>query len=116
MPPKRPAALAFIFITILIDVIGLGIIIPVVPTLIRELTGEGLSRASQYAGWLTFAYASVQFVAAPVMGGLSDRYGRRPVLLAALLGLGLDYVFVSFASTLTLPTSARPRSGPPTSG
>ena len=101
MSSKRPAALAFIFFTILIDVIGLGIIIPVVPTLIRELTGEGLSRASQYAGWLTFAYASVQFVAAPVLGGLSDRFGRRPVLLAALLGLGLDYILVSFATTLT---------------
>lgn len=99
MSSKRPA-LAFIFLTILIDVIGIGIIVPVVPTLIRELTHEGLSRASQYAGGLTFAYAAVQFVAAPVMGGLSDRFGRRPVLLAALLGLGLDYVLVSFAPTL----------------
>ena len=52
MSPKRPAALAFIFVTILIDVIGLGVIIPVLPTLIEQLTGEGVSRASQYAGWL----------------------------------------------------------------
>jgi len=100
MTDKRPPALGFIFITLLIDVIGLGIIIPVVPKLIEELTGEGLSRASEYSGWLTFAYASAQFCCAPVVGGLSDKLGRRPVLLAALLGLGLDYVFLSFAPTL----------------
>ena len=100
MSDKRPPALGFIFITILIDVIGLGIIIPVVPKLIQQLTGEGLSRASIYSGWLTFAYASAQFCFAPVVGGLSDKLGRRPVLLAALLGLGLDYVFLSFAPTL----------------
>ncbi|MBO2010272.1 TCR/Tet family MFS transporter [Hymenobacter negativus] len=100
MTPKRSPALGFIFVTILIDVIGLGIIIPVVPKLIEQLTGEGLSRASIYSGWLTFAYASAQFCFAPVMGGLSDKLGRRPVLLAALFGLGIDYVFVSFAPTL----------------
>ena len=100
MTDKRPPALAFIFITILIDVIGLGIIIPVVPKLIQQLTGEGLSRASEYSGWLTFAYAAAQFCCAPVIGGLSDKLGRRPVLLAALLGLGLDYIFLSFAPTL----------------
>ena len=100
MSDKRAPALGFIFITILIDVIGLGIIIPVVPKLIEQLTGEGLSRASVYSGWLTFAYAAAQFCFAPVMGGLSDKLGRRPVLLAALLGLGLDYIFLSFAPTL----------------
>ncbi|WP_035560792.1 TCR/Tet family MFS transporter [Hymenobacter sp. IS2118] len=100
MSDKRSPALGFIFVTILIDVIGLGIIIPVVPKLIQQLTGEGLSRASEYSGWLTFAYASAQFCFAPVIGGLSDKLGRRPVLLAALLGLGLDYVFLTFAPTL----------------
>ena len=100
MNDKRPPALGFIFFTLLLDVIGLGIIIPVVPKLIQELTGEGLSRASEYSGWLTFAYAAAQFCCAPVVGGLSDKLGRRPVLLAALLGLGLDYVFLSFAPTL----------------
>ena len=100
MSDNRSPALGFILITILIDVIGLGIIIPVVPTLIRQLTGEGLSQAAVYSGWLTFAYAGAQFCFAPVMGGLSDKWGRRPVLLAALLGLGLDYVFLSFAPTL----------------
>jgi DHA1 family tetracycline resistance protein-like MFS transporter len=100
MTEKRTAALGFIFVTILIDVIGLGIIIPVIPKLIEELTGEGLSRASEYAGWLTFAYAITQFCFAPVIGALSDNLGRRPVLLASLLGLGLDYVFLSFAPTI----------------
>ena len=83
MSDKRSPALGFIFITILIDVIGLGIIIPVVPKLIRELTGEGLSRASEYSGWLTFAYAAAQFCCAPVVGGLSDKLGRRPVLVVS---------------------------------
>jgi len=100
MSDKRAPALGFIFVTILLDVIGLGIIIPVVPKLIQQLTGEGLSRASEYSGWLTFAYAAAQFCFAPVMGGLSDKLGRRTVLLAALLGLGLDYIFLSFAPTL----------------
>jgi DHA1 family tetracycline resistance protein-like MFS transporter len=101
MSPKRPAALAFIFVTILIDVIGLGIILPVMPTLIQQLTGEGVSRAAQYGGWLTFAYAAAQFAFAPVVGGLSDRFGRRPVLLASLLGLGCDYIFLALAPSLT---------------
>ena len=100
MSDKRSPALGFIFVTILIDVIGLGIIIPVVPKLIEQLTGEGLSRAATNSGWLTFAYAAAQFCCAPVVGGLSDKLGRRPVLLTALLGLGLDYVFLSFAPTL----------------
>jgi DHA1 family tetracycline resistance protein-like MFS transporter len=100
MSPKRPAALAFIFVTILIDVIGLGIIIPVMPTLIEQLTGEGISQAAKYGGYLSFAYAAAQFFFAPVMGGLSDRYGRRAVLLASLLGLGCDYLFLALAPTL----------------
>jgi DHA1 family tetracycline resistance protein-like MFS transporter len=100
MSPKRPAALAFIFVTILIDVIGLGIILPVMPALIEQLTGEGVSQASRYAGWLSFAYAAAQFFFAPVVGGLSDRYGRRPVLLASLLGLGCDYIFLALAPSI----------------
>ena len=97
---KRNSGLVFIFITLLIDIIGLGIIIPVLPSLIRELTGGTLSEASMYGGWMLFAYASMQFVCAPIMGGLSDRYGRRPVLLASLFGFGVDYIFLAFAPTL----------------
>lgn len=100
MAPSRQAAMGFIFITILVDVIGLGIIIPVVPKLIMQLTGEGNSVASEYGGWLTFAYAVMQFLFAPVLGNLSDRFGRRPVLLFSLLGFGIDYIFVAFAPTI----------------
>ena len=100
MSPKRPAALAFIFVTILIDVIGLGVCIPVFPKLIGQLTGLGVSEAASYAGWLTFAYAAAQFGFAPIIGGLSDRFGRRPVLLASLLGLGCDYVFLALAPSI----------------
>jgi DHA1 family tetracycline resistance protein-like MFS transporter len=100
MRQNSKRSLLFIFITILVDVIGLGVIIPVVPSLIEELTGEGLSQASQYGGWLLFSFAAMQFIFSPIMGGLSDRYGRRPVLLLSLLGLGIDYIFHAFAPTL----------------
>jgi DHA1 family tetracycline resistance protein-like MFS transporter len=100
MPNKKSAALGFIFITLLIDVIGIGIIIPVIPDLIRDLTGEGISEAAKYSGWLTFAYAIMQFCFSPILGGLSDKYGRRPVLLFSLLGLGFDYIFSAFAPTI----------------
>lgn len=89
--------MTFIFITILIDVIGMGIIIPVMPDLIKELTGEGLSKSSFYNGQLLFAYAAMQFLFSPLLGALSDRFGRRPVLLLSLLGLGLDYIFQAWA-------------------
>ncbi|GAB3333456.1 tetracycline resistance MFS efflux pump [Larkinella ripae] len=100
MAPQRNRALTFIFITILIDCTGIGVIAPIVPRIIEELTGEGLSDASEYGGWLTFSYAVMQFIFAPILGGLSDRFGRRPVLLISLFGLGADYVFCSFAPTI----------------
>jgi DHA1 family tetracycline resistance protein-like MFS transporter len=100
MSEKRAPAVGFIFITLLIDVIGFGIIIPVMPKLITELTGEDLSHASLVGGWLMFAYAFMQFLCAPILGGLSDRYGRRPVLLFALFGFFLDYLLLSFAPTI----------------
>jgi len=100
MKSNSTNSLIFIFITILVDVIGLGIIIPVVPKLIEDLTGEGLSQASKYGGWLVFSFAAMQFFFSPIMGGLSDRFGRRPILLFSLLGLGVDYVFHAFAPTL----------------
>lgn len=100
MISSRKAALSFIFITLLIDVTGLGLIIPVMPKLIESLTGGTISEASQWGGWLTFAYAIMQFLFAPVIGNLSDQYGRRPVLLLSLLGFGIDYLFLSFAPNM----------------
>lgn len=96
--PKK--ALLFIFITMLIDVVGLGIILPVLPELIRQIHGGDISDASRIGGWLTFAYAGMQFLFSPVVGGLSDRFGRRPVLLASLIAFGLDYILMGFAPTI----------------
>lgn len=93
-------ALGFIFITLILDVTGLGIIIPVMPSLIEELTGSGMSDAARYGGWMMFAYAVMQFLCAPIIGGLSDRYGRRPVLLISLFGFGLDYLLMAMAPTI----------------
>ena len=100
MARNYKASLGFIFVTILIDVIGIGIIIPVLPTLIEKLGGVGLSEASVIGGWLMFAYAIMQFIFAPLLGVLSDKFGRRPIILLALLGLGIDYIFHAFAPTL----------------
>jgi DHA1 family tetracycline resistance protein-like MFS transporter len=98
---NRKAAIGFIFITLLIDVTGLGLIIPVMPKLIEDLLQTSdISKASQYGGWLTFAYAFIQFLFAPVLGNLSDKFGRRPVLLLSLLGFGIDYLFLSFAPSI----------------
>jgi len=100
MPGPRKAAISFIFFTLLLDVIGLGLIIPVFPQLIAELVGGNMSTASQWSGLLTFAYAITQFVFAPIIGNLSDKYGRRPVLLLSLFGFGIDYIFLSLAPTI----------------
>src|SRR5882672_416184 len=105
MPVKRPA-IGFIFITLLLDVTGWGIIIPVMPNLVRELLGgsvstlSSVSAAATYGGWLIAAYAITQFFCAPIVGGLSDQYGRRPVLLGSLLGFGIDFLFQGFAPTI----------------
>jgi MFS transporter, DHA1 family, tetracycline resistance protein len=101
MEKKRSAAIGFIFITLLIDVIGFGIIIPVIPSLITHLTGNpDMSYSARIGGWLTFTFAIMQFLFAPVLGSLSDRYGRRPVLLFSLFGFGVDYILLTFAPTI----------------
>lgn len=100
MKPAGSAAIGFIFVTLLIDVIGFGIIIPVLPGLIKELGHTDLSTASEYGGWMLFAYAIMQFLCAPLLGNLSDRYGRRPILLFSLFGFGIDYLFLAFAPNL----------------
>ena len=97
---NRKAAMGFIFVTLLIDVIGWGIIIPVIPNLIKEITHGDTSAAAEYGGWLTGSFAIMQFVFAPLIGNLSDRFGRRPVLLVSLFGFGVDYLFTAFAPSI----------------
>jgi DHA1 family tetracycline resistance protein-like MFS transporter len=96
----RTAAMRFIFITLLIDTIGFGLIYPVLPKLIEQLTHGSLSDASRWNAWLMLSYAGMQFIFAPVVGSLSDKYGRRPVLLFSLFGFGLDYILLSVAPTI----------------
>lgn len=95
-------ALAFIFLTTLIDTIGFGIVMPVMPQLLVEITGRTVPEVTLTAGWLLTTYAVLQFVCGPIMGNLSDRFGRRPVLLASLAAFALDYMLMGFAPTLTL--------------
>ena len=97
---KKSAAIGFIFITMLIDITGWGIIIPVIPKLIKELIHGDISEASKYGGWLTFAYAITQFLCAPLIGNLSDKFGRRPIILISLFTFSLDYLLLAFAPTI----------------
>lgn len=90
-------SLLFIFITIFIDITGLGIIIPIIPSLISELIDGSISEAAMYSGWLMFSYATLQFLFAPILGGLSDQFGRRPVILLSLFGFGINYIVLATA-------------------
>ncbi|MCT6764269.1 TCR/Tet family MFS transporter [Riemerella anatipestifer] len=98
--PHKSAAISFIFITLLIDITGWGIIIPVVPKLIEELISGDISLASKYGGWLSFAYAVMQFIFAPVLGNLSDQFGRRPVILFSLLGFSANFFLQAWAPSI----------------
>uniref|UniRef100_UPI004048584F TCR/Tet family MFS transporter n=2 Tax=Roseivirga sp. TaxID=1964215 RepID=UPI004048584F len=99
---KRTPALGFIFITVLIDVIGIGIIIPVMPQLLEELGAGSAGEASMTGGILLSSYAIMQFFFAPILGGLSDKYGRRLIILISLFGLTIDYLFLALAPTIAL--------------
>jgi DHA1 family tetracycline resistance protein-like MFS transporter len=100
MSRQQNAALTFIFITLLIDVIGIGIIIPVLPKLIVEVGGGNNSGAALIGGLLIAAFSVMQFIFSPFLGNLSDHYGRRPILLISLFGFGLDYLLMAYAPTL----------------
>ncbi|WP_410881442.1 TCR/Tet family MFS transporter [Myroides sp. DW712] len=97
----KKAAVGFVFITLLLDITGWGIILPVVPKLIGELIQGDLSQAATYGGWLGFAYAFTQFVFAPLVGNLSDRYGRRPIILLSLFGFSMDYLLLALAPSIS---------------
>ncbi len=96
----RQASLAIIFTTLLIDIAGIGLVLPVLPKLVEELTGGDVAAASRAYGWLVAAYAAMQFVFGPILGGLSDRFGRRPVILTSMAGLGVAYVFLALAPSV----------------
>lgn len=98
-PPRR-AAIAFIFVTIVLDVLAIGIIVPVLPKLVEDFVQGDTVRASEVFGVFGTAWALMQFFCSPILGALSDRFGRRPVLLASMLGLGLDYVLMALAPSL----------------
>ncbi len=100
MESKRHAALGFVFVTVLLDMLAFGIIVPIVPKLISEFLGGNLARASEYMGLFVTTWALMQFFFSPVLGMLSDRFGRRPVILLSNLGLGLDYVVMALSPTL----------------
>ncbi|MDO3627800.1 TCR/Tet family MFS transporter [Mucilaginibacter sp. BT774] len=97
---QTSAAVGFIFVTIFIDVLGLGIIIPVIPKLLEQLGHTDNAVASEINGWLTFTYALMQVLFSPILGNLSDRFGRRPILLISLFGFSIDYLFMAFAPSI----------------
>ncbi len=99
---NRRFALGVVFFTALMDSIGFGIILPVMPTLLMEVSAEGLSSSAVYGGWLMFSFAIMQFVSMPVLGNLSDAYGRKPVLLGSLLVLSINYLIMGLAQSLVL--------------
>ena len=100
-------ALLFIFVTVTLNMIGFGVIMPVMPQLIMEVTGEDLAPAAQWGGYLSLVYALMQFVMMPIIGGLSDRFGRRPVLLISMAAYALDFLMMAVAPSIGLIVVAR---------
>ena len=99
-PGARKAALVFIAITVFIDVLAFGLIIPVLPHLLVEFNGGSLVQAAVWVGVFNMLFAAIQFFSAPVQGAISDRFGRRPVILLSCLGLGVDFIFMALAQSL----------------
>jgi DHA1 family tetracycline resistance protein-like MFS transporter len=97
---KRSAALVFIFITVVVDVLALGIVIPVLPKLVEGFLGGDTAHAAEIFGLFNTVWALMQFIFSPALGALSDRFGRRPVILISCFGLGLDYILMAMAPTL----------------
>ena len=100
MRHKERNYLPLIFVTVLIDCIGMKIIYPVIATIIAEVGAVSITKAVTYSGWMMASFAVMQFIFAPILGALSDRYGRKPVLIISLLGLGIDYLFLASANSI----------------
>ncbi|HEY9856197.1 MAG TPA: TCR/Tet family MFS transporter [Stenomitos sp.] len=105
--PPKSAGMLFIFVTLLLDIVGMGILIPITPQLIAHLVGGDLSSASRYYGSLIALYTLMQFLCAPTLGALSDRFGRKPVLLVSTLGAALAYLMAALAPSLGWLYAAR---------
>jgi DHA1 family tetracycline resistance protein-like MFS transporter len=101
-PAGRRAAVIFIFVTVLIDILSFGVIIPVLPHLIERLAGGGVVRAAMWVGVFGTLFAAIQFVCSPIQGALSDRFGRRPVVLLSNLGIGVDFLFMALVNSIPL--------------
>ena len=99
-PTASRAAVAFIFITLTLDVLAMGVIIPVLPELIEDFMAGAEADAVRIGAWMGFVWAFMQFIFTPIQGALSDRFGRRPVLLISMTGLGLDYILMALAPNL----------------
>jgi DHA1 family tetracycline resistance protein-like MFS transporter len=97
---SQKPALGFIFVTLFLDILGIGLIVPVLPDLVKSFRGNNVADAASMVGWLTSVFALMQFVCAPILGSLSDQFGRRPVILISLLGTGLDYILLAVAPNL----------------
>ncbi|MBA2319856.1 MAG: MFS transporter, partial [Deltaproteobacteria bacterium] len=113
LPVPRPgrAALAFVFVTVTLDMLAFGVIVPVLPHLIRELVGGDLATASRWSGVFGTVFALAQFACSPIQGALSDRFGRRPVILLSNLGLAIDFALMALAWSLPLLFLGRVISG-----
>ena len=92
--------MAFILVTVFIDVLGIGIIIPILPELVKDFVGGSTADAGRWFGIIAATYAAMQFFFAPILGSLSDRFGRRPIILISLFGLGVDYIIQGFAPSI----------------
>lgn len=97
---ERRAPMAFILVTLFIDILGIGVIIPVLPELIKQFVGGSTAQAGWYVGIIGASYSLMQFIFAPIMGALSDRFGRRPIILASLFGLGIDFLIQGLAPSI----------------
>ncbi|MFC5571232.1 TCR/Tet family MFS transporter [Lysobacter yangpyeongensis] len=99
-PGARKAALIFIFVTVLIDILAFGLIIPVLPLLVKQFAGGSTVSAAHWIGLFGVLFSAIQFVCAPIQGALSDRFGRRPVILLSCFGLGVDFIFMAIAPSM----------------
>ena len=106
---RQKPAIIFIFITLFLDVFGIGLIVPVLPKLVQQMQGGDLHSAAHAVGWLGALYALMQFVFSPVLGSLSDRFGRRPVILCSLFGSGIDYLLAGLGAHHRLALSGAHR-------